>query len=286
MRWPPARSAAAVALLAMLAIATFPVRAGAQEPQDKPAVLTQAEVGDNACGPCVLINSLARGDAKLKSLLDVIPGETRHDQVRHIIKKYGSKPSEEYKGKKPRYQETSGITWIDMRHIVNELFADYELDPVQGTYLDRGKKEPLAEHLKRVHRLLARSLKAGFPPLLSVRSFYAKDQGKEGKEFLWEGLHGHWVTVVDIQPDLADNEKGFRFGYADPSTGKIEYGYAYFDEARSFTAAKGNAEKWEWLTDRPFLCVVAPSLRLQTQTTPWSSRTVIILNYAIYREPS
>jgi hypothetical protein len=53
-----------------------------------------------------------------------------------------------------------------------------------------------------------------------------------------------------------------------------------------FTAAKGNAEKWEWLTDRPFLCIVAPSLRLQTQTTPWSSRTVIILNYAIYREPS
>ncbi len=83
---------------------------------------------------------------------------------------------------------------------------------------------------------------------------------------------------------LAVNEMGFRFGYADSATGRIDYGYAYVDEARDFIAAKGNAEKWEWLHDRPFLLVTAPSLRLRTQTVPWSARTIIILNYAIYRD--
>jgi hypothetical protein len=283
---PPQSPNRLLAVLVLLVTALTAPRALAQNsagaPPEKPFVLTQAEVGENACGPCALINSLSRGDDQLKRLLERLPGKTSHDKLRQLIKDYGSKPSEEYKGKKPRYQEASGITWVDMRHFVSDLFADRDLGPIQGSYLDRDKKEPLADHLQRVHRLLARSLAAGFPPVLSIRSFYAKDQGKE---FRWEGLHGHWVTLVEIPKELAENEKGFRFGYADSVTGKVEYGYVYYDEARSFAAAKGNAEKWEWLHDRPFLCITAPSLRLLTQTAPWSARTVIILNYAIYREP-
>src|SRR5438105_82003 len=114
---------AAVFLGALLALST-----SAQQPlRDRKDVLTQAEVGENACGPCALINSFRRGDAKLQEMLDRLPGKSGHDQVRHLIKEYGSKPSEDYKAKKPRYVETSGITWVDMRHIVNDLLRDHDL---------------------------------------------------------------------------------------------------------------------------------------------------------------
>ena len=36
----------------------------------------------------------------------------------------------------------------------------------------------------------------------------------------------------------------------------------------------------EWISDRPFLLVTAPSLRLGTQAQPWHLRTIIILNFA------
>jgi 2-methylisocitrate lyase-like PEP mutase family enzyme len=55
--------------------------------------------------------------------------------------------------------------------------------------------------------------------MVSVRAFYAKDIGKQ---FKWDSLEVHWVTLVEIAPALAANEKGFRFGYADPATGRID----------------------------------------------------------------
>jgi hypothetical protein len=91
------------------------------------------------------------------------------------------------------------------------------------------------------------------------------------------------VTVVEVPASLPENEKGFRFGFADPYTGRVEYGYVHAEEARNFTAARGNAEVWEWVTDRPFPLVTAPSLRLKTQDAPWFARTLITLNHAVFR---
>ena len=88
------------------------------------------------------------------------------------------------------------------------------------------------------------------------------------------------MTAVPERID--DGEKGFRFTYADSFTGRLETGYAHVDEARNFTAAKGDEKRWEWLTDRPFLLVTAPTLRLSTQKQPWQLRTIITINYAVY----
>jgi hypothetical protein len=249
-----------------------------QDPIQKP-VLTQTAIGERASGPCALVNCFRWGDAKLGALIDRVPGRTDHDRAHHIIKKYGGRPSEENGDGKLRYDEKMGSSWVDMCYLVNDLLRDHDLKAVQGNYLDRGKDEGLRRHLQRVHRLLAQSLDAGFPPIVSVRAFYAKDYGNE---FKWDSLEVHWVTLVEIAPVLAANEMGFRFGYADSATGRIDYGYAYVDEARNFAAAKGNFAKGEWLDNRPFVVVTAPSLRLLTEAVPWSSRTTIILNHAIY----
>ena len=121
------------------------------------------------------------------------------------------------------------------------------------------------------------------PVITSFRSF-APSWNEKKKEWEWEGLFQHFVAVVSVQETLAEGEKGFSFAYADSHTGRLEHGYANIDEARNFTAAKGNTERWVWRTDRPFLLVTAPSLRLKTQEQPWYVRTIITLNYGVFRK--
>jgi hypothetical protein len=275
------RSAWAVAIAAACFAATnLPA-------QEKPAtvkpILAQAELGDMACGPCALYNCLTWGDAKLRQVAESLPGESGAGKVRGIIQDYGSRTSEAYGEPETRYTDKRGITWIDMQHFADEALRAQRVGGVGGGYLDRKKDETPATQARRVHRMLRKSLDAGFPPLVAFRSFVAKPAGKD-KEFLWEGLLGHWVSVVELPAELAQNEKGFRFGYVDPGTGKLEYGYAFAEEARNFTAAKGDLKKSAWITDRPFLLVTAPSLRMRTQEAPWFARTTITLNYAVVRE--
>lgn len=245
-------------------------------------VASQAALGENACGPCALYNGLLWGDPRLNDVARRLPGPGDLDKIRGLIERYGRRPSEEYEGRKARYTDDGGTSWRDLLGMTNDLLGDHGLPPVVGGYLDRRKDEPPAAQIHRIHGLLRRSLEAGFPPLVSFRAFEAR---RSGNEFLWEGLMGHWVTLVELPRSLPPNEKGFRFGYADPFTGKVEYGYAYADEARNFTAVRGNSEKWEWITDRPFPLVTAPSLRLRTQDAPWFARTFITLNFAVYRRP-
>lgn len=249
-------------------------------PCPRGSVVAQKELGENACGPCAFYNGLVLGDASLAEVARRLPGADAPEKIRGLIGTYGRRPSEEYGGKKPRYTEDAGMSWRDLLGLANDVYADHGLPPARGSYLDRSKGEATVDHVLRIHGLLRRSLDAGFPPLVSFRSFEAR---RQGEEFLWHGLFGHWVTVVEVPSSLPQNEKGFRFGYADPYTGRVEYGYVHVDEARNFTSARGNAETWEWVSDRPFCLVTAPSLRLKTQDAPWFARTLITLNYAVFR---
>jgi hypothetical protein len=278
------RSACTLAVLtaAFFLAAWSLVSADEQQAPSRP-IVGQAKIGNMACGPCALYNCLNWGDAKLQQVADRLPGEDAAAKVRGLIKEYGTRSSEAYGEPETRYTDKRGITWVDMRHFADDVLRAHRAGGVGGSYLDRRQREQPAEQAHRVHRILRQSLDAGFPPLIAFRSFVAKQASKD-KEFLWEGLLGHWVTLVELPAKLADNEKGFRFGYVDPDTGKLEYGYAHAEEARNFTAAKGDMKKSEWVSNRPFLLVTAPSLRLKTQEAPWFARTTIVLNYAVVRE--
>lgn len=264
------------AVLILAAAAAAP----AQDPPRRGTVAAQAAIGENACGPCAVYNALQFGERDLAALAGRLPGKSAEEQIRGLIARHGGRPSEEYGDGRPRYSEKEGMGWADVLGLANDALKDGGFKPLEGGYLDRRQGEEPADHVRRVHRALKASLDAGQPPLVSFRSFMAK---QNGAEFLWEGLFGHWVAVVEVQDSLAGHERGFRFGFADSWSGRVEHGYVHAEEARNFTAAKGNLKKWEWVTDRPFLLVTAPALRLKTQDAPWFARTFITLNYAVVR---
>lgn len=246
------------------------------------AIVSQKPIGDYACGPCAFLNCLS-WSAPLQSKVKKISGKDLDEKVKTLIDKYGGKPSEAYKQARPRYKEDSGLTWLDMVHFGNDFLKDQGVSwRFKGQYLDREESEKLGAHLRRVHKRYRSSLKKGVPVITSIRSFspyYDEDK----KEYFWKGLAGHWVTIVKVQETIAKNEKSFWFQYLDPATGLLEHGTIYFDEARNFTVIKGDSKNYKWVGNRAFLCINAPSLRLYTQKQAWYFRTVITLNYAVYR---
>ncbi len=233
----------------------------------------------NACGPCAVVNALLRAKAPYRNALEPLGGDTPSDKARNLIGRFSKTPSQAYDGEMA-YKPERGITWVDMTACFNALLKERQAPSLKGSYLDRHRDESLGNHLRRIHGILAVSIRKGMPVVTSVRSFAPKP--KEDGEHVWSGLNGHYVTITTVQERMDKDEKGFRFTYADPFTGRLDTGYAHVDEARNFTAAKGDEKRWNWVSDRPFLLVTAPSLRLSTQKQPWHLRTIIILNYAVY----
>ena len=175
----------------------------------------------------------------------------------------------------------------DYRGFVNDCLAEFGTLRVTGDYMDRKKDEPREKHLRRVHENLRRSLEAGFPPIIDLRSFAARPAGKD---YLWNGLMGHLVAVVEVQPKLSEDDNGFWFRYADSLTGKVETGLAHlatrnFTATRRFSVGKDGSEQWEWVSDYPYLVVSSPTLRLGTDKEPWHDRTNIVLRHAVFVSP-
>jgi hypothetical protein len=266
-------------LIGLLSVTAGIPRAAAEPGQSEPPVVAQATLGENACGPCAVVNALLRAKAPYADVLQSVAGETPLEKAGDLVRRFGQAPSDAYAGEKA-YDPKRGITWVDLTACVNALLKERQAPPLEGSYLDRHRDEPLEDHLRRVHQRLASSIRKGVPVVTSVRSF--APEPKEGGDHVWKGLNGHYVAITSVQDRVDDGEMGFRFTYADSFTGRLDTGYAHVDEARNFTAAKGDEKRWEWLTDRPFLLVTAPSLRLGTQKQPWHLRTIITLNYAMY----
>lgn len=241
-------------------------------------IVSQTAVGEYACGPCALVNALLRARHPYRQALQSLDGLSTVDQARELASRFGAQPSQVEAGQR-MFQRERGITWVDLHAATNHWFEGVGVPPLAGGFLDRRKGEPLSEHMQRVHRLLQRSIEVGMPVVASVRSFAPAPADDGGH--LWHGLVGHYIAITDVSL-LTSGDKGFTIRYVDSETGAEESGYVSFDEARNFTAAKGDWSKWEWLVDRPFLVVTAPSLRLGTELQPWHLRTVIVLNYALY----
>ena len=211
-------------------------------------------------------------------------GETAAAKAREIIKRYGQRQSPTDRDGRAVFRK-DGVGWQDMTRLANWVRKDRGLPKLSGGYLDRKKNEDLGAHLARVHGLLKTSLDSGVKPIVSFRAFAPKFY-EENDLWIWDPLAGHFVTLLEIQEEIAEGEKGFRFRYADSGTGKIETGYIYLSEARNFVAIKGGRRDWKWVDQRPFLLVQAPSLRLRTQEQDWFLRVTITLNHAVYFDPA
>ncbi|HVJ66849.1 MAG TPA: hypothetical protein VM510_02630, partial [Caulifigura sp.] len=175
------------------------------------AIIKQESIGSMACAPCAVLNMAANGSEDLKRCAFALPGNAPEQRVQSLIEQYCSKPSVVYSDKRTRYTAKHGIAPEELADVVND-FLDSKADvQVAGSYLDRLKNEPAEKHLRRIWSLFRKSLDAGVPPIIEIRSFAARPSGSD---FKWEGLMGHFVVVTELDP-IGEGEKGFRFRFAD-----------------------------------------------------------------------
>lgn len=244
-------------------------------------IVRQKSIDKFACGPCAILNAINFADASLGLDSSRIEGETNETRVRTIIEQFGSRDSLVHADSKRFNGRYTGTAASDLVMIFNEILESTEHSlRVSGLYLNRRENESQAGNLARIHVMIKESIDQGLPVVFSVRAFTARFNEPKDK-FLWEALTTHYVVIDRVQPELKDNEKGFAFEYLDSNSGQREYGYIHLGEARNFTAARGNAEHWKWIPDRPFCLVTAPSLRLGTQKQKFHLRTIITANYVI-----
>ncbi|MCA9321167.1 MAG: hypothetical protein KDB53_10550 [Planctomycetes bacterium] len=258
--------------------------AALKTPVHSQAALNQEEIGAFSCGPCAIVNSLRFAtDDRWKAALEGLKGATPKEKVEDLIKRYGSKPSVSYAPPKTLYGADRGSSPLDIVTCMNALFDDHDLPRLEGTFLDIAAEESGSQHLRRVHEGMKRTLDSGLPVLLSLRSFGTTFDEVNGR-FIWEGLFGHFVTIIEVQDALETTEKGFRFVYidSDESEGQRQHGYLHVEQNRAFWAKKGDAERWEGLNGFPFLMVTAPSLAMGLPHSSWHTRTYVMANYAAF----
>jgi hypothetical protein len=249
---------------------------------DAARVLRQGDLDANACGPVCLVNALQFGDAACQKALALLPGDTPVQRAAVVLERFGGKPSRNYgEGKRLR---ATGISCADLTDIVREVVTPAGLSAT-GDFLDRRENEPDRTYLRRVHGRLADALRAGRPPLVSLRSFATAVDPQMQDGYSWNGVSGHFVVVTRVPVKLADRELGFPFEFIDPLSGRVESGYVYLERRRAFLAAKGNSARYEWKRGSPFLLVVAPTLSMGTDEQPWWARSIVTLNYVITIEP-
>ncbi len=268
-------------VLLSIALAVSLLGLRAEEP-----VVGQKNIGEWACGPCSIYNTLALGNPAMAAAASRLPGATAEERVRAIIAKYGSRPSEAYLGHRPRFLPDKGMATKDLAAALNEVMADFRLPPVQADFLNVLPGESADGHLRRVHDRLAASLAAGFPPVVEFRSFSAQPKAESKDGYLWEGLCAHYVVVAAVGEV---STVGFSLRLADPYNGRLIDAFVYAERHRAFTATKDftlDAEgkpKWEWISGYPYLLVLLPQIPLKIQKEPWHNRTTVTLAYAAYR---
>lgn len=246
----------------------------------EPVLFDQLAHSTMSCGPAALLTALAsEGGAPARAIQAL--GD---DAIAHGVRTYGQHPSATRAGV-PRFKPDSGVNPTDLLDWTNAWCADLGAEPRTAGYLDRLAGEDDATFCARVHRTLADALRAGAVPIVRVRSF-APTWYPGRSSYLWDGVASHWIAIVGVPSDLEPGASGFAFRYGNPAGGTLETGWAQVETEREFVAARGNAEQWSWVENRPFLVVHAPGLRsLGRGEAPWFLRTVVTLDCAILPAP-
>ena len=254
--------------------------ANAQEP---PFVLAQKALGSMACGPCAFYNSLKNAGGKHRAAADGLEGRDDVERVGSLIRRYGLQPSEVYRLARKRYDREQGTAPLDLEALTGDFLREAELPRWTGTWLDRQPQEERIDQLMRVRALFEA---APAPPIIELRSFRAEVEGMRVP--LWEGLFGHFLSVLRVEPWTTDpRPSGFLMHCADSATGKVIPVFAAIESFRPYTATRGftvngqDEEQWRWVKDSPYLVVAAPDLRLRTHRAKWYERSVVAMTWAL-----
>ncbi|BCU75641.1 hypothetical protein [Luteolibacter sp. LG18] len=172
----------------------------------------QLAVSGNACGPAALLNAFRYGDARWRELGAGLPGETDREQLSHVIRMYGLKPSGQLRGR-TRWSR-AGINVNDLTDLGNDLTATKFLPTLENEVLLPRSGETSAALLARVRGMLATSLGRGLPPVVSVRRQVLRNGG-------WFTVESHFITLLRVG---STNGTGLEIDYLDPWGGRRSSG--------------------------------------------------------------
>ena len=277
---------------------------------DDAMILNQDPIGDNACGPCALVNFLANSAERYRTAFEKAPGRTMEDKARWIVKEFGSKPSVVFENG-PRYSEkvtyatktpsgdnappsrNSGMQPSDLAATANDVAKALGLPGFESVPLDIAADETPETHLTRVHSRLKSSVEKGLPCIVSLRAFAPRPKNMEKadsellyQDFAWEVVGGHYVVVTSVQSTLREGEAGFTFEFLDSATGKKGYGFANCELKRDVPSKKYDGwlrfggQHWH-KSKTPYLLVTCPTLDLGSSDTRSRLRVNIVLNHAL-----
>lgn len=254
----------------------------AQADVDPGAIISQQLYSNTACAPTAVLNALRFGNENLQSLYSRIEGNDAKQKLHSIIEKFGQKKSH-VKEKSVLFDNKVGMKADDILPFYNHILETFSHEPVQGLYFDKLAGETTLEHLKRIHRLLLNSIKSGYPPVISLRSFAAQRDTSDNS-FKWQGVSAHVIVITRIPANLESFQKGFSFTFIDPESGTLSEAYLHIEEIRGFAAIKGSGEtNFVWLDGSPFLLITGPILNLNSNQQEWHCRTIITFNYGVGR---
>ncbi|NNC90393.1 MAG: hypothetical protein HKN82_18210 [Akkermansiaceae bacterium] len=184
--------------------------------------VNQLRVSGNACGPAALLSAFGFGSERWQAVAAAVPGRDDRQRIGSVIRLYGAKDSAHLRGRK-RWNQRSGVNLLDLTDIANEMAGGRSVPRLDYEVLVQKRRESQAALLRRAHRRLARSLKRGMPPVISLRRLALRSPPGTDQKF-WTLVRGHFAVVTAIPARLPRGARSFGFRYADPWGGEIHEG--------------------------------------------------------------
>ena len=242
-------------------------------PNPEAKAINQIPIHKFGCGPASVITAYRFGAPKWNAATDKIVGESDKEQFDFMVRYYGRIFSK-YAYASQRWDDRNGINGLDLTDLANDFQSRRKLSLPKlkhTTHFIKSDEGHLAL-LTSTHKHLSKSLKSGFPPILSVKRFAQRGS-------LWREVHGHFVVLYEIPGSLPPNASSFEIKYIDPWGGNIKTGTIKIPEKAFF--AINNAAQKPTLRKSPTLIVDFPQSSLGRNLVKQSERSATILASSI-----
>ncbi len=176
----------------------------------------------NACGPASLLNSFQYGSEKWRKVFDAIPGKDHKYRIQYVVAAWGKEPSKHVKGRM-RWNKAEGVNLLDLTDMANDMRRSHNLPSIKHEVLTKKSRGTYVDVIKRSHKLMAKSLKKGFPPIISIRRFAYRYSPEVGQKSWWP-IRAHFVVVTEIPKTVRAPYGFYKIKYIDPYGGFIRNG--------------------------------------------------------------
>jgi len=198
-------------------------------PNLQATALNQQSAYGNGCGPTSLLNAFQFGSRKWQKIFKSTPGNNSRTRINFVVKKWGNKPSNHLKNTL-RWNPNAGVTLIDLTDMANEMRNSIFQPKIKYKVLST-KQESSAALIRSTHSNIAKSLKKGLPPILSVHRYAYRFNQQVGQKSWWP-IQAHFIVAIEIPKKLPKNATSFHLRYIDPYGGVIRDGIIQTDTGK------------------------------------------------------